>query len=93
MALIGKVVAMTGVAYLITDNGTKRELQLGDEIQTGDTIQTPRGVDVNLELATGRLIHIGARIKRLKFRIQSKQFVLTQQIFANRERMLRSYFW
>ncbi|HYN53606.1 MAG TPA: retention module-containing protein, partial [Methylotenera sp.] len=60
MALIGKVVAMTGVAYLITDNGTKRELQLGDQIQTGDTIQTPRGVDVDLELASGRVIHISA---------------------------------
>ncbi|MEO6118548.1 MAG: retention module-containing protein, partial [Methylotenera sp.] len=60
MALIGKVVAMTGVAYLITDNGTKRELHLGDQIQTGDTIQTPRGVDVDLELASGRVIHISA---------------------------------
>ena len=40
MALIGRVIAMTGVAYLIAGNGAKRELQLGDSIQTGDTIQT-----------------------------------------------------
>ena len=43
MAMVGKVVSMTGVAYLITDNGDKRELQLGDEIQVGSTIQTPPG--------------------------------------------------
>ncbi|MGZ8984674.1 MAG: retention module-containing protein, partial [Methylotenera sp.] len=60
MALIGRVVAMTGVAYLITDNGAKRELQLGDQIQIGDTIQTLRGVEVDLELASGRVIHISA---------------------------------
>ena len=60
MALIGRVVAMTGVAYLLTDNGTKRELHLGDQIQTGDTIETPRGVDVDLELVTGRVVHIAA---------------------------------
>ncbi|HSH55005.1 MAG TPA: retention module-containing protein, partial [Methylotenera sp.] len=60
MALIGKVVAMTGVAYLITDNGSKRELQLGDQINVGDSIQTPRGVEVDLELASGRIVHISA---------------------------------
>ncbi|PKO52378.1 MAG: hypothetical protein CVU27_04030, partial [Betaproteobacteria bacterium HGW-Betaproteobacteria-20] len=60
MALIGKVVAMTGVAYVLTDNGTKRELHLGDQIQSGDTIQTLPGVEVDLELINGRVIHIGA---------------------------------
>ena len=60
MALIGRVVAMTGVAYLITDNGAKRELHLGDEVQMGDTIQTANGVEVDLELVTGRVVHIGA---------------------------------
>ena len=60
MALIGKVVGMTGVALLILGNGDKRPLNLGDSIQTGDTIQTPRGVEVDLELANGRVIHIGA---------------------------------
>jgi len=60
MALIGKVVAMTGVAFVITGNGSKRELKLGDQVQTSDSIQTPRGVDVDLELVTGRVIHIQA---------------------------------
>jgi VCBS repeat-containing protein len=60
MALIGKVVGMTGVASLILGNGDKRPLNLGDSIQTGDTIQTPRGVEVDLELASGRVIHISA---------------------------------
>ncbi|MFZ3086508.1 MAG: retention module-containing protein, partial [Methylotenera sp.] len=60
MALIGRIVAMTGVASLISDNGAKRDLQLGDSIQTGDTIQTLRGVEVDLELANGRVIHISA---------------------------------
>ena len=59
MALIGKVVALTGTAYLITDNGAKRELQLGDTVQTSDTIQTTPGADVELELANGRPMHIG----------------------------------
>ncbi|MDP3088909.1 MAG: retention module-containing protein, partial [Methylotenera sp.] len=60
MAMIGKVVAMTGVAFIITGNGSKRELKLGDQVQTSDSIQTSRGVDVDLELATGRVIHIGS---------------------------------
>ena len=59
MALIGKVVALTGTAFLITDNGAKRELQLGDTVQTSDTIQTTPGADVELELANGRPMHIG----------------------------------
>ncbi len=59
MALIGKVVALIGTAYLITDNGAKRELQLGDTVQTSDTIQTMPGADVELELANGRPMHIG----------------------------------
>lgn len=57
--MVGKVVAMTGVAYLITDNGDKRELQLGDEIQVGSTIQTPPGVIVDIRFADGRDVHIG----------------------------------
>lgn len=48
MALIGRIVGMTGTASLITGNGEKRDLHLGDSIQTGDTIQTPRGVEVDL---------------------------------------------
>ena len=60
MALIGKVVAMTGVASLISGNGEKRNLHLGDSIQVGDTIQTGNGVMVDLELANGRVIHIAA---------------------------------
>lgn len=60
MALIGRVVGMTGTASLILGNGEKRDLKLGDSIQTGDTIQTPRGVEVDLQLANGRIIHISA---------------------------------
>ncbi|HEY9267968.1 MAG TPA: retention module-containing protein, partial [Methylotenera sp.] len=51
---------MTGTASLILGNGEKRDLKLGDSIQTGDTIQTPRGVEVDLQLANGRIIHISA---------------------------------
>ena len=60
MAIIGKIVAMTGTAVALSDNGTKRDLHLGDQIQTGDTIQTAKGVFVDLELANGRVIHIAA---------------------------------
>ncbi|MEK9940530.1 MAG: retention module-containing protein, partial [Methylotenera sp.] len=59
MAMIGKVVAMTGVAVLVKANGQTRALQLGDSIELGDIIQTPPGVDVDLELVSGRTIHIG----------------------------------
>ena len=61
MALIGKVVGMTGVASLVLGNGDTRSLKLGDSIQTGDTIQTPPGVEVDLQLANGRVIHINAQ--------------------------------
>ncbi|MDO9393190.1 MAG: retention module-containing protein, partial [Methylotenera sp.] len=60
MAIIGRVVAMTGTAFVLSDNGSKRELHLGDQVQTGDTIQTASGVEVDLELTNGRVIHIGA---------------------------------
>ena len=60
MALIGKVVALTGTVYLLADNGTKRELQLGDTVQTGDTIQTMQGSSVELEMLLGPNMHIGA---------------------------------
>ncbi|MDP3095537.1 MAG: retention module-containing protein, partial [Methylotenera sp.] len=60
MALIGKIVAITGNALLISNNGDQRELRLGDSIQTADTIKTPAGVEVQLELANGRIVHIGA---------------------------------
>ena len=58
MALAGRVVAMTGEAFVIAANGNKRKLQLGDQVELGDTIETPRGVDVDLELTAGRVIHI-----------------------------------
>ena len=60
MAIIGKVVALTGTAYLLTDNGAKRELQLGDTVQASDTIQTLQGAEVELELANGRPMLIGS---------------------------------
>ncbi|MES2579771.1 MAG: retention module-containing protein, partial [Pseudomonadota bacterium] len=58
MALIGKVVSITGTAYLITENGLRRELSLGDQVQVGDAIETSRGAEVELELANGRLVNI-----------------------------------
>jgi len=58
MALIGTVVAVTGVAYLISQDGSKREIQVGDQVETGDTIQTPRGSEVELDLTSRRLISI-----------------------------------
>ena len=60
MALAGRVVAMTGEAFVIAANGNKRKLHLGDQVELGDTIETPRGVDVDLELNGGRVIHIVA---------------------------------
>ncbi|MDI1309924.1 MAG: retention module-containing protein, partial [Methylotenera sp.] len=60
MAIIGKIVAMTGTAVALSDNGAKRDLHLGDQIQSSDTIQTGKGVFVDLELLNGRVIHIPA---------------------------------
>ncbi|PPC80997.1 MAG: hypothetical protein CTY35_08035, partial [Methylotenera sp.] len=60
MALIGKIIAMTGTASLISNNGNQRDLKLGDNIQTADTIKTGVGVEVDLQLANGQVIHIGA---------------------------------
>ncbi|MEQ1599232.1 MAG: retention module-containing protein, partial [Methylotenera sp.] len=59
MAIVGKVVALTGTAYIITDNGDKRELQLGDAVQTSDTIQTMAGAEVELDMTNGRSMRIG----------------------------------
>ena len=59
MAIVGKVVALTGTAYIITDNGDKRELQLGDTVQTSDTIQTMAGAEVELDMSNGRPMRIG----------------------------------
>ncbi|WP_036303737.1 hypothetical protein [Methylotenera sp. L2L1] len=59
MALIGKIIAITGTATLISNNGNQRDLRLGDNIQTADTIKTGAGVEVELQLANGQVIHIG----------------------------------
>ena len=58
MALVGKIVGMTGEAFVILANGTKRALHLGDQLQTGDVIQTSEGANVDLELVAGRVLHI-----------------------------------
>ena len=58
MALVGKVVGMTGEAFVILANGTKRALHLGDQLQTGDIIQTLEGANVDIELVAGRVLHI-----------------------------------
>ena len=59
MAIIGKVVALTGVATIIKANGETHQLLLGETVEIGDAIQTPAGVEVELELASGRHIFIG----------------------------------
>jgi VCBS repeat-containing protein len=59
MAIVGKVVALTGTAYIITDNGDKRQLQLGDTVETSDTIQTVAGAEVELDMTSGRVMRIG----------------------------------
>lgn len=58
MALFGKVVLITGTAFVVAENGARRELSLGDQIQVGDTIETARGAEVELQLTDGRLINI-----------------------------------
>ena len=58
MALVGKVVGMTGEAFVILANGTKRALHLGDQLQTGDIIQTSENANVDVELVAGRVLHI-----------------------------------
>jgi Ca2+-binding RTX toxin-like protein len=60
MAIIGKVIAMTGVANIINEKGDKSALTPGAQIQTGDSIQTAAGVTVDVQLANGRVIHVGA---------------------------------
>ncbi|MDP2152698.1 MAG: retention module-containing protein, partial [Methylotenera sp.] len=60
MALIGKIIAMTGTASLLSNNGDSRDLKVGDNIQSADTIKTTQGVQVDLQLANGQVIHIGA---------------------------------
>ena len=76
MALIGKVVSITGDAYLILANGTRRELQLGGMVQTGDTIETARGAEVELELVNGRLINIHSQQSVLLLKNLHKQLRL-----------------
>jgi len=60
MALIGKIIAMTGTASLLSNNGDSRDLKVGDNIQSADTIKTTQGVQVDLQLANGQVIHIGS---------------------------------
>ena len=60
MALIGKVVALSGTAFIVKDNGEKRELHLGDSVELGATILTMAGAEVELSMADGREIKIPA---------------------------------
>lgn len=60
MAIIGKVVAVTGTAYIIQANGDKKELQVGDTLAMGDTLQTMPGAMVELAMQDGRTIHVPA---------------------------------
>ena len=54
LAIIGKVVALTGTAFIILENGDERELQLGDALETGATIHAAAGAMVELSLQDGR---------------------------------------
>ena len=58
MAIIGKVVLLTGKAILVDSNGVQRPLNLNDTINAGDTIIAPAGVTVELQLANGNPIQI-----------------------------------
>jgi hypothetical protein len=60
MAVIGKVVLLTGAAIIVDGNGGQRALQIGDTIQTGDTIIAPKGALVELQLVNGNPIQIAA---------------------------------
>ena len=60
MAQVGTVVAVNGVAYILSPDGQQRQVKLGDTIQPGDTIVTMRGVIVELELVNGRKIQIAS---------------------------------
>ncbi|MFA6041972.1 MAG: retention module-containing protein, partial [Methylophilus sp.] len=58
MAVIGKIVALTGKAFLVQADGSKRELQLGESIQEGQTIVTADGGQLQLQMDSGRMIDI-----------------------------------
>ena len=44
MAILGTVVALNGAAIVVDVNGVRRQLHLGDTIQTGDVVITLAGV-------------------------------------------------
>ncbi len=60
MAVIGKIIAMTGVANIINEKGESRTVVPGEQLQTGDTLQTPPGVTVKVQLENGRVIDVAA---------------------------------
>ena len=61
MANIGVVVVLTGQAIVISAQGIQRQLAMGDSIETGDTIIAPAGTTVELQLANGNIVKIGAQ--------------------------------
>ena len=61
MAIVGKVVLLTGQAILVDATGAQRPLPLGDNIQPGDTIIAPKGVMVELQLANGSTVQIASQ--------------------------------
>lgn len=60
MAQVGTVVAVNGIAYIIKPNGQQHQIKLGDTVDPGDTIVTTRGVIVELELISGRVVQIAS---------------------------------
>jgi len=60
MAVIGKIIAMTGVANIINEKGESRAVVPGESLQTGDTLQTPPGVTVKVQLENGRVIDVAS---------------------------------
>ncbi len=60
MAVLGTVIALTGVVYVIYPNGQKKQLQLGDTVEAGDVIQTGDCASVELMTCDGRVVDIPA---------------------------------
>ena len=79
MALVGKVVLLTGQAILVDATGAQRPLVLGDSLQPGDTIVAPKGVMVELELANGSHVQIASQ-QTVTFSQELSDAILYDQI-------------
>ncbi len=60
MALVGKVVAITGSVFVINPNGSRHQLNLGDQVAQGDIVETIRGAFVDIMFTESYVLHIEA---------------------------------